>query len=140
LPDIYFKSRAEGFGSEVKRRYILGTYALSSDHPDAYYVRAQKVRTQIREDVILSPTYPTTAFKLGEKINDPLLMYLSDFYTVSVNLVGLPGLSIPCGFSKTGLPIGLQFIGKTFRESELLSIAHQFEKAHDFAQRLPIVN
>jgi aspartyl-tRNA(Asn)/glutamyl-tRNA(Gln) amidotransferase subunit A len=146
--DIYFKSREEGFGAEVKRRIILGTYVLSSNHLDAYYVRAQKVRTRIREDfskafetvdVILSPTSPTMAFKLGEKINDPLLMYLSDIHTVSINLAGLPGLSLPCGFSKAGLPIGLQLIGKAFHEFELLSVAHQFERAHDFVQRFPIV-
>ncbi|MDR0418286.1 MAG: Asp-tRNA(Asn)/Glu-tRNA(Gln) amidotransferase subunit GatA [Puniceicoccales bacterium] len=146
--DIYFKSRGESFGSEVKRRIILGTYVLSSNHLEAYYVRAQKVRTRICEDfakafetvdVILSPTTPTTAFKLGEKINDPLQMYLSDICTVSVNLSGLPALSIPCGFSKAGLPIGLQFIGKAFHESELMSIAYLFEKAHDFALRFPSI-
>ncbi|MDR2812688.1 MAG: Asp-tRNA(Asn)/Glu-tRNA(Gln) amidotransferase subunit GatA [Puniceicoccales bacterium] len=146
--DIYSKSRAEGFGSEVKRRIILGTYVLSSDHLDAYYVRAQKVRTRICEDfakafetvdVILSPTSPTTAFKLGEKINDPLQMYLSDICTVSINLAGLPALSIPCGFSKAGLPIGLQFIGKAFHEAELLSIAYQFEKVYDFAKCFPVI-
>jgi aspartyl-tRNA(Asn)/glutamyl-tRNA(Gln) amidotransferase subunit A len=144
--DIYSQSRAEGLGPEVKRRIILGTYVLGSDHLDAYYVRAQKVRTRIREDftkafeavdIILSPTTPTTAFKLGEKIDDPLQMYLGDIYTASVNLAGLPALSISCGFSKAGLPIGVQFIGKAFCESELLSVAHRFEKAHDFAQRFP---
>ncbi|MDR2807220.1 MAG: Asp-tRNA(Asn)/Glu-tRNA(Gln) amidotransferase subunit GatA [Puniceicoccales bacterium] len=147
--DIYFKSRAEGFGSEVKRRIILGTYVLSSDHQDAYYVRAQKVRTLIcrdfsqafnEVDVILSPTAPTTAFKLGERLDDPLQMYLSDICTVSVNLAGLPALSIPCGFSEAGLPIGLQFIGKAFHEQELLSIAHIFEKEHDFNQRFPDID
>jgi aspartyl-tRNA(Asn)/glutamyl-tRNA(Gln) amidotransferase subunit A len=144
--DIFSKSREEGFGAEVKRRIILGTYVLSSDHRDAYYICAQKVRTRIREDfakafesvdVILSPTAPTTAFKLGEKMDDPLQMYLSDICTVSVNLAGLPALSIPCGFSEAGLPIGLQLIGKAFHESELLSIAYAFEKVHDFAQRFP---
>jgi aspartyl-tRNA(Asn)/glutamyl-tRNA(Gln) amidotransferase subunit A len=144
--DIYSRSRAEGLGAEAKRRIILGTYVLSSDHLDAYYVRAQKVRTRIREDftkafeavdIILSPTAPTTAFKLGEKIDNPLQMYLGDIYTVSVNLAGLPALSICCGFSKAGLPIGVQFIGKAFCESELLSVAYPFEKAHDFSQRFP---
>ncbi|MDR1906889.1 MAG: Asp-tRNA(Asn)/Glu-tRNA(Gln) amidotransferase subunit GatA [Puniceicoccales bacterium] len=144
--DIYSKSRAEGFGSETKRRIILGTYVLSSDHLDAYYVRAQKVRTRIREDfakafenvdVILSPTAPTTAFKLDEKINDPLQMYLSDVCTVAVNLAGIPALSVPCGFSKAGLPIGFQLIGRAFHEAELLSVAYPFEKTHDFNQRRP---
>ncbi|MDR1435169.1 MAG: Asp-tRNA(Asn)/Glu-tRNA(Gln) amidotransferase subunit GatA [Puniceicoccales bacterium] len=144
--DIYFKSRKEGFGSEVKRRIMLGTYVLSSDHHDAYYVRAQKVRTRIGEDfkkafenvdVILSPTAPTTAFKLGEKINDPLQMYMGDICTVAVSLAGLPALSIPCGFSKAGLPIGVQLIGKAFHEHELLSVAYSFEKAHDFIRRFP---
>ncbi|MDR2200857.1 MAG: Asp-tRNA(Asn)/Glu-tRNA(Gln) amidotransferase subunit GatA [Puniceicoccales bacterium] len=147
--DIYFKSRAEGFGSEVKRRIMLGTYVLSSDHHDAYYVRAQKVRTRIREDfmkafreadVILAPTAPTTAFKFGEKLNDPLKMYMSDVCTVSTNLAGLPALSIPCGFSKAKMPIGLQFIGKDFHEHEILSIAYQFEKAHDFIHQFPPIN
>ncbi|MDR3317765.1 MAG: Asp-tRNA(Asn)/Glu-tRNA(Gln) amidotransferase subunit GatA [Puniceicoccales bacterium] len=147
--DVYFKSRQEGFGAEVKRRIMLGTYVLSSDHQDAYYVRAQKVRTRICEDfakafqdvdVILSPTAPTTAFKFGEKLNNPLQMYLSDVCTVAISLAGLPGLSIPCGFSQAGLPIGLQLIGKAFHEHELLSVAYQFEKAHDFAQRFPKLN
>ncbi|MDR1591145.1 MAG: Asp-tRNA(Asn)/Glu-tRNA(Gln) amidotransferase subunit GatA [Puniceicoccales bacterium] len=144
--DIYFKSRTEGFGSEAKRRIILGTYVLSSDHLDAYYIRAQKVRTRIREDfarafeavdVILSPASPATAFKFGEKMDDPLQMYLEDIYTVAVNLAGLPGISIPCGFSKVGLPIGFQLIGRAFHESELLSVAHQFEIAHDFYRCFP---
>jgi aspartyl-tRNA(Asn)/glutamyl-tRNA(Gln) amidotransferase subunit A len=146
--DIYFKSRAEGFGWEVKRRIILGIYVLNSDHLDADYVRAQKVWTRICEDftkvfenvdVILSPPVPTTAFKLGEKMNDPLQMYFSDICTISVHLAGLLARSIPCGFSKAGLPIGLQFIGKAFHESELLSIAYPFEKAHDFVQCFPSV-
>src|SRR6201999_3274461 len=113
--DVYSQSRAEGFGAEVKRRIILGTYVLSSGYYDAYYLRAQKVRTLIRQDflnayrevdAILTPTSPTPAFKRGEKSSDPLAMYLSDVYTIGVNLAGLPGVSIPCGFSKSGLPIG----------------------------------
>lgn len=144
--DLYFKSRAEGFGPEVKRRIILGTYVLSSGYYDAYYLRAQKVRTLIRQDflnaykevdAILTPTAPTPAFKRGEKASNPLAMYLSDVYTIGVNLAGLPGMSIPCGFSKAGLPIGLQIIGQPFREADLLAIAHVYEKNHDWHQRRP---
>lgn len=144
--DIYFKSRAEGFGQEVKRRIILGTYVLSSGYYDAYYLRAQKVRTLVRQDflyayqevdAILTPTAPTPAFKRGEKSADPLAMYLSDIYTIGVNLAGLPGVSIPCGFSKAGLPIGLQIIGQPFQESNLLAIAQSYEQAHDWHTRTP---
>lgn len=144
--DIYFKSRAEGFGPEVKRRIILGTYVLSSGYYDAFYLRAQKVRTLIRQDflnaykevdAILTPTSPTPAFKRGEKAADPLAMYLSDVYTIGVNLAGLPGISIPCGFSKGGLPIGLQLIGQPFKESEMLAIANAYEKSHDWNSRRP---
>jgi aspartyl-tRNA(Asn)/glutamyl-tRNA(Gln) amidotransferase subunit A len=144
--DIYFKSRAEGFGAEVKRRVILGTYVLSSGYYDAYYLRAQKVRTLIRQDflkayqevdAILTPTSPTPAFKRGEKSADPLAMYLSDVYTIGVNLAGLPGVSIPCGFSQSGLPIGLQVIGQPFKEAEMLAIAHCYERAHDWGARHP---
>jgi len=142
--DIYFKSRAEGFGPEVKRRIILGTYVLSSGYYDAYYLRAQKVRTLIRRDfenafqtvdAILTPTAPTAAFKRGEKSDDPLAMYLSDIYTISVNLAGLPGMSIPCGFTQNNLPIGLQLIGKPFAEAELLAMGRLFETAHDYHSR-----
>ncbi|HWZ95305.1 MAG TPA: Asp-tRNA(Asn)/Glu-tRNA(Gln) amidotransferase subunit GatA [Opitutaceae bacterium] len=144
--DIYFKSRAEGFGPEVKRRIILGTYVLSSGYYDAYYLRAQKVRTLIRRDflnayqdvdAILTPTSPTPAFKKGEKAADPLAMYLSDIYTIGVNLAGLPGISVPCGFSKSGLPIGLQIIGQPFREAELLAIARAYEQGHDWHTKHP---
>lgn len=143
--DLYFQSRAEGFGAEVKRRIILGTYVLSSGYYDAFYLRAQKVRTLIRQDflnayrevdAILTPTAPTPAFKRGEK-SDPLAMYLCDVYTIGVNLAGLPGLSLPCGFSSGGLPIGLQLIGQPFREAELLAIAHTYEQAHDWHTRHP---
>ncbi len=143
--DIYFKSRAEGFGAEVKRRIILGTYVLSSGYYDAYYLRAQKVRTLIRQDflnayqevdALLTPTSPTPAFKAGEKA-DPLAMYLCDVYTIGVNLAGLPALSVPCGFSSGGLPIGLQLIGQPFREAQLLAIAHAYEQAHDWHQKHP---
>ena len=144
--DIYYKSRAEGFGEEVKRRIILGSYVLSSGYYDAYYLRAQKVRTLIRRDfeaafekvdVIMTPTSPTTAFKIGEKTSDPLSMYLSDICTINVNLAGLPGISVPCGFSDAGLPVGLQMIGKAFDERNLLSFAASYEAAHEWASRRP---
>jgi aspartyl-tRNA(Asn)/glutamyl-tRNA(Gln) amidotransferase subunit A len=145
IVDLYFKSRAEGFGAEVKRRIILGTYVLSSGYYDAYYLRAQKVRTLIRQDflnayrevdALLTPTSPTPAFKAGAKA-DPLAMYLCDVYTIGVNLAGLPGISVPCGFSSGGLPIGLQLIGQPFKEAELLSIAHAYEQAHDWKNQHP---
>jgi aspartyl-tRNA(Asn)/glutamyl-tRNA(Gln) amidotransferase subunit A len=144
--DIYFKSRAEGFGPEVKRRIILGTYVLSSGYYDAFYLRAQKVRTLIRQDflnayrevdALLAPVAPTAAFKKGEKSSDPLAMYLSDIYTISLNLAGLPGISIPCGFTQSGLPIGLQIIGQPFQESGLLAIARAYEQAHEWSQIHP---
>lgn len=143
--DLYFKSRAEGFGSEVKRRIILGTYVLSSGYYDAFYLRAQKVRTLIRQDflnayqevdALLTPTSPVPAFKLGEK-SDPLAMYLCDIYTIGVNLAGLPGMSVPCGFTKSGLPIGLQLIGQPFKEAELLSIGHAYEQGHGWHTQHP---
>ena len=144
LVDLYKKSRSEGFGSEVKRRIMLGTYALSSGYYDAYYKKALQVRTLIKEDfdnvfktcdVILSPTCPTTSFKLGEKSNDPLEMYLSDIYTVPVNIAGVPGISIPCGFDSEGLPIGLQLIGKAFGEDTLLKASYAFEQATDYHKK-----
>lgn len=144
--DLYFQSRAEGFGPEVKRRIILGTYVLSSGYYDAYYLRAQKVRTLIRQDflnafeevdAVLTPTSPAPAFRRGEKTSDPLEMYLSDIYTLSANLGGIPGLSLPCGFTEAGLPIGMQILGRPFGESEILSIGRRFEAAHDFAARKP---
>ncbi len=144
--DLYFKSRAEGFGAEVKRRIILGTYVLSSGYYDAYYLRAQKVRTLIRNDfleaykqvdAILTPTSPTPAFKKGEKAADPLAMYLNDVYTIGVNLAGLPGVSVPCGFTKSNLPIGLQVIGQPFKEAELLAIAGAYEERTDWKSRHP---
>jgi aspartyl-tRNA(Asn)/glutamyl-tRNA(Gln) amidotransferase subunit A len=143
--DLYFKSRAEGFGAEVKRRIILGTYVLSSGYYDAFYLRAQKVRTLIRQDflnaykdvdALLTPTSPIPAFKIGEK-SDPLAMYLCDIYTIGVNLAGLPGMSVPCGFTKTGLPIGLQLIGQPFQEANLLSIARAYEEAHGWSAKSP---
>ncbi len=144
--DLYFRSRGEGFGEEVKRRIILGTYVLSSGYYDAYYLRAQKVRTLIRQDflnafkevdALITPTTPTVAFKIGEKANDPLSMYLSDIYTISVNLAGLPGISLPCGFSAGGLPIGLQLIGRPLEEQGILRMAHSYEQGHDWYQRRP---
>jgi aspartyl-tRNA(Asn)/glutamyl-tRNA(Gln) amidotransferase subunit A len=144
--DLYFHSRAEGFGEEVKRRIILGTYVLSSGYYDAYYLRAQKVRTLIRNDFmrafervdfLLTPTSPVPAFKKGERTADPLAMYLADIYTISANLAGLPGLSLPCGFTESGLPIGLQLLGKPFDEPRLLAAARRFEQAHDWHLRRP---
>ena len=145
VEELYSRSRAEGFGAEVKRRIILGTYVLSSGYYDAYYLRAQKVRTLIRQDflnaykevdALLTPTSPVPAFKLGEK-SDPLAMYLCDIYTIGVNLAGLPAVSVPCGFTTGGLPIGLQLIGQPFRETELLAIARHYEQGHDWHTRVP---
>jgi aspartyl-tRNA(Asn)/glutamyl-tRNA(Gln) amidotransferase subunit A len=143
--NLYFQSRAEGFGAEVKRRIILGTYVLSSGYYDAYYLRAQKVRTLIRQDflnayrdvdALITPTSPIPAFKIGEK-SDPLAMYLCDIYTIGVNLAGLPGISVPCGFTKSGLPIGVQLIGQPFQEANLLAIAHAYERAHEWSRKTP---
>jgi aspartyl-tRNA(Asn)/glutamyl-tRNA(Gln) amidotransferase subunit A len=146
LLEMYQRSRREGFGPEVKRRIMLGTYALSAGYYDAYYLKAQKVRTLIRRDfeqaferceVIATPTSPTPAFKVGEKTENPLQMYLSDIFTISVNLAGLPGMSIPCGFTKAGLPIGLQLIGKPFDEATVLKVAHAYEQGTDWHLRKP---
>ena len=137
VKELFKNSRSEGFGEEVKRRILLGTYVLSSGYYDAYYKKAQQVRTLVTEkfneafakyDVILTPTSPTTAFKMGEKTSNPLEMYLSDICTVSVNIAGLPGISIPCGIDSKGLPIGMQLIGKKFDEDTLIKAAHAFEK------------
>jgi aspartyl-tRNA(Asn)/glutamyl-tRNA(Gln) amidotransferase subunit A len=144
LKDMYGLTRDQGFGPEVKRRIMLGTYALSAGYYDAYYLRAQKVRTLIREDfakaftqvdALVTPTSPVPAFKLGEKVNDPLSMYLMDVCTLPCNLAGLPGLSLPCGFTKAGLPIGLQLMGRPFDEAKLLRIARAFEREHDYVRR-----
>lgn len=138
LIDVYRRSRGEGFGPEVKRRVIMGTYALSEGYSDQYYVKALKVRRRIREDydvafqdvdAIIGPVAPTTAFRLGEKIDDPLAMYLNDIYTISANLAGLPGISVPCGADKSGLPIGIQLQAAAFKECELLQIAAMVEKS-----------
>jgi len=146
--EVYSKSRAEAFGKEVKRRIMLGTYALSSGYYDAYYLKALKVRNLIRGDFtsafencdcIVMPVSPTTAFKIGEKINDPLQMYLSDIYTIAANLAGIPGISIPCGFDDKNLPIGLQILAPTFGEEKLLRIAGMYEKETDWHKKEPSI-
>ncbi|NGZ97826.1 MAG: Asp-tRNA(Asn)/Glu-tRNA(Gln) amidotransferase GatCAB subunit A [Nitrospira sp. WS110] len=148
LLDLYIKTRQEGFGPEVKRRIMLGTYVLSAGYYDAYYGKAQAVRTLVCQDfeaafkevdVIVTPTTPTPAFKLGEKSEDPLQMYLSDIFTISVNLAGLPAISLPCGFSKTGLPIGLQLIGRAFEEETVLRTAHAYEQSTQWYRQKPIL-
>ncbi len=146
LIDMYCRTRGEGFGPEVKRRIMLGTYVLSSGYKDAYYVKALQVRRLIKNDfdqafaacdVLVSPTTPTAAFKIGEKTEDPLAMYLSDIYTISGNLVGMPGVSLPCGFTKAGLPIGLQIQAPAFAEEKLLRVARMYERATDWHTRRP---
>ena len=146
LDDMYMKSRAQGFGAEVKRRIMIGAYVLSHGYYDAYYLQAQRIRRLIANDfveafkscdVIMGPTSPTTAFKLGEKAADPVQMYLSDIYTIAVNLAGLPGMSVPCGFVG-GLPVGLQLIGNYFGEARLLNVAHRYQLATDWHQRRPV--
>ena len=144
--DMYAKTRGEGFGPEAKRRIILGTFVLSSGYYDAYYGHALKVRTLIKEDFdrvfrevdcVVTPTSPTPAFKLGEKLEDPLTMYLSDIFTISVNMAGLPGVSVPCGFTKTGLPIGMQWIGRPFEEGVLFRGCHAYEQAAGWYMKRP---
>ncbi len=146
--DLYASSRGEGFGDEVKRRIMLGTYVLSVGYYDAYYLKALKVRTLIKADfdrafeqvdVIASPVTPTTAFALGEKLDDPLAMYLADIYTISVNLAGICAISVPCGFDDRGLPVGLQLTGPPFGEDRLLGVAHQYQLRTDFHHRRPPV-
>ncbi len=148
LMDMYRRTRSKGFGAEVQRRIIIGTYCLSAGYYDAYYGKASQVRTLIMEDfkqafetcdVIASPVAPTPAFKIGEKIDDPLTMYLSDIFTLSANLAGIPGLSVPCGFSSNGLPIGLQLMGSHFNEAMLLRVAYGFEQATAFHKQKPKV-
>ena len=143
---MYRQSRADGFGAEVKRRIMLGTYALSSGYYDAYYLKAQKVRTLIRNDflaafdqvdALLTPVAPTPAFRIGEKSADPLQMYLSDIFTIPANLAGTCAMSQPCGFSRSGLPIGLQLIGKPFAEGEILRIGHAYQQATEWHKRQP---
>ncbi len=148
LLELYMKTRQEGFGPEVKRRIMLGTYALSSGYYDAYYGKAQAVRTLICQDfteafkevdLIVTPVTPTPAFKLGEKSEDPLQMYLSDIFTISVNLAGLPAIALPCGFSRAGLPIGLQLIGRAFQEETLLRAAHAYEQSTQWHLKKPVI-
>ncbi len=145
LEDLYKRSRGEAFGAEVKRRIMIGTYALSAGYYDAYYLKAQKIRRLISQDfaaafnkvdVIMGPTSPNIAFKLGEKVDDPLNMYLSDIYTIATNLAGLPGMSIPAGFIN-GMPVGLQIIGNYFNEDKLLNVAHRFQLATDWHSQMP---
>ena len=153
LIDGYFISREEGFGQETKRSIMMGTYALSAGYYDAYYLKAAKVRTLIKEeyekafrkfDCLIGPTSPTTAFKIGEKIDNPLTMYLSDIYTVSINLAGLPAISIPCGFIKSEnnfeLPVGLQIIGNYFDEEKILQLANLYEKTTEWHLRKPEIS
>ena len=139
-------TRDAGFGAEAKRRILLGTFVLSAGYYEAYYLKGQKVRTLIRQDfdqafkevdVILSPTSPSPAFKIGEKSNDPLAMYLSDIYTIPANLAGIPALSVPCGFTGSGLPIGLQLMGRAFEEETILRVAHQYEQQTQFFKKKP---
>ncbi|MCG2712679.1 MAG: Asp-tRNA(Asn)/Glu-tRNA(Gln) amidotransferase subunit GatA [Candidatus Omnitrophica bacterium] len=146
LIDMYCKTRGEGFGDEAKRRILLGTYVLSSGYYDAYYLKALKVRTKIAEDFskafknfdcIVTPTSPTGAFKLGEKTNDPLSMYLSDIFTISANLSGIPAMSVPCGFTSNNLPVGLQILGKPFDEEMLFKVAHAYQSQTDWHTRIP---
>jgi len=145
LMDMYCKTRAEGFGAEVKRRILVGTYVLSAGYYDAYYLKAQKIRRLIAQDfveafkqcdVIMGPAAPSTAFKSGEKVDDPVAMYLEDLYTIAVNLAGLPGMSVPAGFSN-GLPVGLQIIGNYFDEARMLNVAHQYQQATDWHLKMP---
>mgnify|MGYP005713237475 CR=1 FL=1 len=145
LEDMYEFSRAEGFGPEVRRRVLVGTYALSAGYYDAYYLKAQRVRRLVADDfrrafedvdVIVGPTSPSTAFGIGERSDDPVSMYLSDIYTISVNLAGLCGLSLPAGFAR-GLPVGLQLIGNHFDEARILDVAHQFQSVTDWHRQTP---
>ena len=144
--EVYLTSRSEGFGMEVKRRIMLGSFVLSSGYYDAYYIKSLKVRGLIKKsfdeafekyDMILSPVAPTTAYKIGENSSDPLKMYLGDIYTVSVNLAGIPAVSVPCGFGSNGMPIGMQLIGNAFDESKLVRAAYAFQKETDFHTKKP---
>ena len=143
---MYLRTRNEGFGAEAKRRILLGTYVLSQGYYDAYYLKGMKVRTLIRQgfeaafqqcDVIAMPTTPTPAFRLGEKLDDPLQMYLSDIYTISANLAGVPAVSLPCGYTSSHLPIGLQLLAAPFDEARLLQVAHAYEQATEWHQLRP---
>jgi len=145
LTDMYMRSRGEAFGREVKRRIMTGTYALSAGFYDAYYLKAQKIRRLVSEDfksafekvdVIMGPVAPETAFKLGEKTSDPISMYLTDIYTIALNLAGLPGMSIPAGMANN-MPVGLQIIGNMFTEAKMLNVAHQYQQATDWHAKVP---
>lgn len=147
LRQMYKKTREEGFGPEVKRRIMLGTYVLSAGYYEAYYGKAQQVRSLIKQDfrkafercdAIITPTSPTPAFSIGEKVDDPLSMYLNDVYTVTANLAGIPGLNVPCGLSSSRLPIGFQLLGAYWSEPTILKLAHAYETAQPFTERPPI--
>jgi aspartyl-tRNA(Asn)/glutamyl-tRNA(Gln) amidotransferase subunit A len=146
LEQMYSRSRAQGFGAEVKRRILIGTYVLSHGYYDAYYLQAQKIRRLIAADfveafkecdVIMSPTSPSVAFAFGAKSEDPVQMYLSDIYTICANLAGLPGMSLPCGFGRDNMPVGLQIIGNWFGEAKMLNVAHQYQQNTDWHLRMP---
>jgi aspartyl-tRNA(Asn)/glutamyl-tRNA(Gln) amidotransferase subunit A len=146
LADMYRRTRAEGFGAEVKRRILVGTYVLSHGYYDAYYLKAQQVRRLIARDfaaafgqcdLIMGPTTPTTAFAIGAKMDDPVQMYLNDIFTIPAPLAGLPALSVPCGFDAKGLPVGLQMMGPHFAEARLLGAAHRYQQATDWHRRVP---
>jgi aspartyl-tRNA(Asn)/glutamyl-tRNA(Gln) amidotransferase subunit A len=149
LAETYMLTRAEGFGPEVKRRIMLGTYALSAGYYDEYYLKAQKVRTLVCRDfdtafkhcdAIVTPTSPSTAFKMGEKIQNPLQMYLSDICTISINLAGVPAISVPCGLDREGLPIGMQVIGKHFDEPTILRVAYAYEQQTEWHRKKPALS
>jgi aspartyl-tRNA(Asn)/glutamyl-tRNA(Gln) amidotransferase subunit A len=149
IVDMFEETRSQGFGAEAKRRIMLGTYSLSSGYYDAYYLKGQKVRTLIKNDfdkafkdvdVILTPTAPTTAFKVGEKVSDPLSMYLSDIYTIPANLAGLPAMSLPCGFGKDEMPIGLQIMAKPFAEEKIFKTAYTFEQNTEWHKKKPTIS
>jgi aspartyl-tRNA(Asn)/glutamyl-tRNA(Gln) amidotransferase subunit A len=148
LMEMYRRTRSAGFGAEVQRRILIGTYCLSAGYYDAYYRKASQVRTLISRDfeaafahcdAIVAPVAPTAAFAIGEKIDDPLQMYLSDIFTLSANMAGIPGMSVPCGFTADGRPIGLQLLGRAFDEGTLLRLAYNFEQATDFHRRKPVL-
>jgi aspartyl-tRNA(Asn)/glutamyl-tRNA(Gln) amidotransferase subunit A len=145
LLEDYLQTRGQGFGPEVKRRIMLGTYALSSGYYDAYYVKAQKVRTLIKRDfdeafqkvdVIATPTSPTVAFGIGERVDDPIQMYLADIFTIPANMAGIPGVAVPCGFAH-GMPVSLQLLGRAFDEATVLRVAHAYEQAAGWSERRP---
>ena len=146
LLDMYKKTRAEGFGAEVKRRILIGTYVLSAGYYDAYYLKAQQVRRLIADDhvrafrdidIIMGPTAPSTAFPFGDKADDPVQMYLNDIFTIAANLAGLPAMSVPCGFDGRGLPVGLHLVSNYFDEARMLDIAHRYQQATDWHTRRP---